>query len=280
MIFSLIVATCGRVKEIDTLFESLSKQSIGPESFEVILVDQNESESLSWIVETHSINLRINHIRSTRKGLSYNRNIGLSAARGDYVCFPDDDCTYYPDTLAMAYKHLKEGTASAVFGAIRDRATGESIIRNWPSSEKKINRYNFYHLFSSITIFAKKSSIRFNENLGAGCYFGSNEDADYTYSLIKKMGNCNYHPDIELWHPKAGVAQFSKEKNRSYGLGFGAFCAAYKFDLFIARLFFLALGYHVSLAALAILRGDLETAEKRWDAFLSRINGFIEYPTK
>ena len=269
------MATYGRDFEIDKAFESFCTQDIGSSNFEIILVDQNTKIDLSPIVAKYADSLRIIHIRSSKKGLSHNRNIGLLRAQGDYVCFPDDDCTYYPDTLNRALYHLKSSNSNAVFGAIRDRTNGENIIRNWPSKNRRLTRYNFFSLYSSITVFCKKNELTFNENLGAGCYFGACEDSEYTYNLIKNLGRCYYFTDIEVWHPKVGLEQFTKEKNISYGLGFGAFSALHKFDFFILRLFFMAIGYHLAVAFISALKGDWRASSRRLDAVSSRIKGFF-----
>lgn len=277
MIFSLILATYGRSDEIENLFHSLTLQTLDTDTFEIIVVDQNDKIDLSEIISSYSERLTISHIKSSRKGLSLNRNIGLKLAKGNYICFPDDDCTYYPDTLEKALFHLKEKNVTAVFGAILDRDTGEDIIRNWPTKNKKITRHNFFNLYSSITIFTKKNEVQFNEALGVGCYFGSYEDSEYVYNLVRKAGECFYFKDIQVWHPKIGIQHFSKEKNISYGLGFGAFCSIHKFDIFIMRLFFMALAYHLSFAVFSVFKGDFLSANKRINSFTSRIKGFFEH---
>lgn len=277
MKFSLILATYGRSIEIDELLRSLKIQNIGVDNFEIIIVDQNDQISIDEVVLKYSGVLNIVHLKSTKKGLSYNRNIGISHAKGDYICFPDDDCTYYPDTLSSVVDCFSNPQVNAVFGAIRDRSTRENIIRQWPLENKKLTKYNFFWLYSSITMFVRKSSIRFNEQLGVGCYFGSCEDSDYAYAFIKNIGGCYYFSNVEVWHPKIGLEEFSREKNHSYGLGFGAFCASHKFDFFILRIYFMSLAFHLAQAVLAIFRLDINAASKRWCAFSSRVIGFYEY---
>lgn len=276
MIFSLILATYGRLSEVSDLLASLEKQTLPLSLFEIIIVDQNDKLDLDPIIAKFKETLNIKHIRSKRKGLSLNRNIGLKLARGSYICFPDDDCKYYPDTLSRVKQHFDSTSANLVLGAIRDRTTDKNIIRNWPSKNIRINRYNFFTLYSSITIFTKRNELLFDENLGVGCYFGSCEDTDYIYRLIKKTKKSLYFSDIEVWHPDPSIISISKEKNISYGLGFGAFYYKHKFDIFIARIYLISLIYHLSLSILSAFRLDYLSMSRRWDAFTSRIKGFIE----
>lgn len=276
MLFSLIVATLGRESEISQLLGSLAVQTIGTENFEVILVDQNEKIDLSPIVSSYRCRLNIVHIKSTRKGLSFNRNVGLSKSKADYICFPDDDCVYYPDTLKRAFICLTTSKAGAVFGAIRDRETNKNIIRDWPDCNVTLNRKNFHRLYSSITIFTRRNEIRFDENLGAGCYFGACEDTQYAYDLVRNITDCKYFPDIEVWHPDQSLEDFTRNKNISYGLGVGAFCAQNISDVHVLRFFVTALIYHLGLAFVGLLKFDFKYALARFDAFVSRARGFAE----
>lgn len=276
ILFSLVVATYGRSTELGRLLESLTWQEILLNQFEVIIVDQNDTIDLSKIIDEYRALLSIVHIKSSKKGLSFNRNIGIRQSRGKYLCFPDDDCTYYPDTLAKALTNFSSPGVSTVFGAIRDRVRGKNIIRNWPQKKVELTRRNFFFLNSSITIFTKNNKVLFDESLGVGCYFGSCEDADFSYRQIKQ-GKAVYYPDIEVWHPEIGLVEFSKEKNISYGLGFGAFCCIHKKDLFIIWIFLAAIGFHLAKGVFAILKFDLEQAGKRKDAVWSRMKGFYQY---
>lgn len=278
--FSLIVATYGRLHEVENLLLSLDSQTLPSELFEIIIVDQNDNINLSPIINKYKKKLNIEHIHSKKKGLSYNRNIGLKNSSGKYVCFPDDDCTYYPDTLSTVLKCFDEKSANTLFGAIRDRATGENIIRKWPKADKEVTRLNFFNLYSSITVFTKLKDFKFNEDLGVGCYFGSCEDSDYCYRLIKEQGNSYYCSNIEVWHPKQSITHFTKEKNISYGLGFGAFCAVHRYDPYITRLLLMAVGFHFFHAIINILKLDSLGYKARIHAALYRIKGFIEYNRK
>lgn len=280
MIFSLIVATLGRKEEIACLLNSLTDQTIGSENFELILVDQNTDIDLRPILELFSAKLKIIHVKSNKLGLSLNRNIGLSVAKGKYICFPDDDCTYYPDTLYTAYKYLERSDCFSALGAIRDRIKRTDIFHKWPSAETPVTKRNFLNLHSSITLFTKANELRFNEDLGAGQYFGSCEDNDYILRLISNYGDCQYFPDIEVWHPPPSISNTSKAKNYSYGLGYGAFFYIHRKNSTIMLTMVAALIYHGLLAIFNLLIFDRASSAKRLDSFISRIKGYYQYRKK
>lgn len=222
-VFSLIIATIGRRQEIAELLASISNQQFDIEKIEIIIVDQNSDNRVKEALRPFA-HLQIRHIQSKRPGLSLNRNIGLKAASGEIVCFPDDDCKFYGDTLSSVSNEFFGEEIDFAIGRIVDRCTGQSVIRNWPIAPKEISRRNFYFLSSSITIFLKRElAPAFNENLGAGCVHGSCEDAEYIYRLLEERRRGRYAPTIEVWHPTPDFAVIPLPKVRSYASGFGYF---------------------------------------------------------
>lgn len=219
IIFSLIVATLDRYDELDKLLESLS--NINFDNFEVIVVDQNQDGFLDDILFKYSNTLNLKHILSPRKGLSFNRNIGLQSACGEYVCFPDDDCTYYPNTLSAAFEFMQDYDLDFLSGRIFDRDLNCNVIKSWPNSNRSINLLNVYTLSSSVTLFAKNKHIRFDEMLGAGSPNGSCEDPDYLIQHLKNGYKGMYTPTIEVNHPIPTKESFNVTKRALYARGFG-----------------------------------------------------------
>ena len=95
--FSLVLCTLGRKDCVDSFLWSLEKQSY--KKFECIIVDQNETDMLLPIVDKYASKFSVVYIRSSIKGLSKNRNIGVNRALGN--AFPEDDCEYLPNTLEV-----------------------------------------------------------------------------------------------------------------------------------------------------------------------------------
>lgn len=219
--FSLIVATYGRERELKDLFNSLLNSDY--KNFEIILVDQNVGGWLVDLVCEFSTKLNIKHIKSEKKGLSLNRNIGLLSATGDVVCFPDDDCTYYNDTLNVVNDFFNTTSFDFVLGRIYDRSLKCNVIKSWPKTERVLNYLNTYFYSSSITIFSRVKQIRFDERLGAGTYLGSCEDPDYILRHMKNDLHGRYTPKIEVNHPIPTLDSFNINKRISYARGFGFF---------------------------------------------------------
>jgi len=280
MKFSLIMATYGRKEEIETFLNSIEQQKYDTSKVEIIIVDQNDKIVLDDICAKYIEKLNIKHIKSEVKGLSFNRNIGLKSAIGDIVAFPDDDCTYYSETLVEIDNYFREhDDVDVVLGKIYDREIKKNIIRNWKNYGYKINSNNFFLSFSSITIFSRRNDILFDNDLGVGTFFGSNEDGDYILQHLRENKIIYYSPSIEVWHPDFSSVVMSDKKVYSYGLGFGALVRKH-LSLPIIFLFFLTIGFHLLILVFAFLSMNKYEINKRYLSIISRMKGFYLYATK
>jgi glycosyltransferase involved in cell wall biosynthesis len=250
MKISLVLPTLGRKIALLQFMDSLivtNSQLSSDDSLELIVVDQNPPDfGLKVLVEKYNEYYSVSYIHSEIKGLSFNRNIGLKLARGDTICFPDDDCLYYPDTLKAVVQFFNlNHEVDAVLGRIYDRQSKKNIIKAWPEQKKVINSLNFYLLSSSITIFVRKSAVLFfDESLGVGAKYGSCEDPDFLYRILKNHSVC-YTPAIDVWHPIPDMSAISLNKVESYSSGFGYFIRK---DISIVKiiLLFMLLGKKVA----------------------------------
>ncbi|QHS14344.1 glycosyltransferase family 2 protein [Shewanella sp. Arc9-LZ] len=227
MYFSLILPTLGRKTDLIRFVSSLRFAAEKVDNkLELIVIDQNDKLfGLKEVLETLQCDFDIIYIHSDIKGLSYNRNLGLKVCNGKYIAFPDDDCTYYPDTLKVVLDLLDMGDEiDFIVGQIVDVKTNQKIIKNWPEVIKKITFLNYYFLSSSITIFAKfDKNDYFDVSLGAGGLFGSCEDPDFLYTKLLKGKKGIYYPSVKVWHPIPDFSSIDNCKVFNYASGFGYF---------------------------------------------------------
>jgi GT2 family glycosyltransferase len=95
---SVIICTFNRARLLKRALRALSRQSLASELFEVVVVDDCSSD------DTHDVcNAMVRELPGLRYvsteengGPSRARNIGVRAARGDYILFTDDDCVAEP----------------------------------------------------------------------------------------------------------------------------------------------------------------------------------------
>ena len=270
--FSLIMATFGRKEVVEQLIISLLRQTY--KYFVLIVLDQNEDDRVYNIFKKFNKQIQIKYIKSQKKGLSANRNIGLQFADGDIIAFPDDDCEYKPDTLEFINNYFLNNNYSILTINFEDKFSGKY---QYSVCKKNITLHNFTKIACSITIFTRSDAIKniyFDEKLGVGSVFGSREETDFLcYLLLKKSLNGFFDGTYSIYH-RILTSNFSK-KNPSYGAsGLGAFhkklIIYYKYYRLLPGFFLLLIKNIIALLLMPQKKYFYETLK-------GKIQGFFNY---
>lgn len=287
MKFSLVIATCGRLAEVDALLRSLRAQT--HQDFEVIVVDQNPPDFLREVRQRHEHAFqRLLWRQVSFKAANLARNIGLDEACGDVVSFADDDCEYQPDTLATVADLFDHYPACGVLtGKAVEKLSGEDSMGLWPAEEEPVGLRNVLMLSLEFTTFFRRAVLadeRLDPAFGPGTRFGSREGPDLMLRLLYRgVGMC-FSPRICLIHPHKFTSLTDPAflcRTRSYELGFGALLAKHV-RLARSPRAIAMLVWHVVLHGLLGLTKNLlmlRGAKVRfWGLLLrSRATGFAEY---
>jgi len=108
---SVIVCSYNGAKTLDRCLESL--KHLEYPDYEVILVDDGSKDNTPEIAAKHPW---IVSIRQENKGLSYARNVGGYAAKGEVIAYTDSDCMADPDWLYFLVGTLISGEYAGVGG--------------------------------------------------------------------------------------------------------------------------------------------------------------------
>lgn len=102
---SVIVPTFNRPERLRTALHSLARQSF--QNYEVIVVN-DAGLPVEAVVKDLNHDGRITLVNHDRnRGLAASRNTGLRQAKGQYVCYLDDDDRYLPDHLETLLSNLE-----------------------------------------------------------------------------------------------------------------------------------------------------------------------------
>jgi GT2 family glycosyltransferase len=198
--FDLVLATVGRVEELEHCLTSLEFQT--HRNFRVIVVDQNPEPRLRHVLEGKSFDVL--HLRS-EPGLSHARNAALPHLTADVVAFPDDDCAYEQGVLA----HVG-GLLTGDSGL--DGVTGRSVDRgghsspSWEQNAADLTSGNLWNRAISYTIFLRREVVEnvgpFDERLGLGSdeAWSSGEEIDYLIRAVKGGARIRYDPSLTVHH--------------------------------------------------------------------------------
>jgi glycosyltransferase involved in cell wall biosynthesis len=117
---SIIICTYNRAALLKRTLKSLSCQTLKPEDFEVIVVDDGSRDSTAEVCETLSHGMpNLKYISTGRnRGTGCAANVGVQSSKGDYLIFTDDDCIARNDwaesmRAALAKYPLIAGTVAS-----------------------------------------------------------------------------------------------------------------------------------------------------------------------
>lgn len=273
---TLVLATIQRVAELQRCLDALVQQT--DQHFDIVIVDQNTDGRLDSLVQDYQARgLVIDHRRSSLRGLSLARNLGLEGARGDVIGFPDDDCWYEPDTVAQ------------VLGQFEKDAALEGLVGHWAEqAAAKAEGPRGAHLLcwedwsqfrggdaSSITLFFRRPVLErvsgFDERLGVGRWYGAGEETDLVLRLLRAGSTLRHEPSVVVHHPFQQTDQrplaLQSASHRSRSRGTGALYMKHQLGMWViirgltapvARALFAKLPAQQLILACATVRGRIE----------------------
>lgn len=214
---SVIICTYNRAQFLPQVLQGLAIQTLAPDLFEIILVDNNSKDQTAEICtdfrqKNPSINFR--YVLETRQGLSFARNRGIDEAQSDILVFIDDDAIPEKEYLYHISRFF-ETTPDAAAAGGRIYPLFESKRPVWmpdilTSLVAAIDLGDHVCLFKKkfpigANMIFRKSTIRkygpFNVNLGRrGDNLEGAEEKDLFLRVTKAGEKVYYIPDAIVHH--------------------------------------------------------------------------------
>lgn len=218
---SIVVATRDRPDDLRDCLRSLVElRSARP--VELIVVDNNPDSGLTAPVVAEFPSARL--VRETRGGLSYARNAGIAASRGDIILTTDDDVVVPPDWVERIVKPFVRADVMVVTGNVlpRELETASQqafeayggLGRGFEPFEADRAWFEAWRREGAPTwdlgatanaafrasIFADPRIGLLDEALGAGTPTGCSEDTYVFYKVLKAGYTLVYEPAAHVWH--------------------------------------------------------------------------------
>lgn len=225
MKYIAVVNTLNRDKNlVERCLHSLLSQDIKPQK--VILIDQNDDELI--LSKSIMLNPIFTRIKVKFKSISSARNSLKIPENTEWIFFCDDDgyaCRNYskvlndlilnnPNIEIFAGSVIREDNVE--FYSLRHKKGGSlSKFRN----TKNLMGSNFV---VKATTFDRLQ--RFDENFGAGSYWGSSEDTDFCWKAFFQKIPIEFYPELKVYHvpPFNESIKTGIKKSYLYGIGKGA----------------------------------------------------------
>jgi glycosyltransferase involved in cell wall biosynthesis len=145
--FSVIIPTYNRAEALSNNLKQLVNQTF--KNFEVVISDDGSVDNTEDVVKSFNNILDISYIKSINSGgPARPRNMGVSVARADWICFLDSDDSWYPKKLEVLKEHIfKFSLLNVVFYhpmLVKHGNKGMYIIGNTVCNQETLYEDLFY----------------------------------------------------------------------------------------------------------------------------------------
>ena len=207
--FSVIVPTYNRQRVLAQCLDALSRQSVAPDIFEVIVVDDGSSDGTEQLCRNFRAAFPFQYLRQLNAGAGAARRRGVRHARGEYLVLLNDDTITAPDLLAEHRKahQVCANDRQAVLGdfrfppAAQDRALTRFLIASpffFPQATLRPGTYWEYTYVVTCNLSVEREAV-----LAVGSFdphFRVAEDSDLGLRLSRKGFCVRYVPEAQAIH--------------------------------------------------------------------------------
>jgi glycosyltransferase involved in cell wall biosynthesis len=115
---SVVIPTRNRSEMLRELLDSLASQTLGPDRFEVVVVDNGSTDGTTELLEgiAPTVPYALRTVRQDNAGPASGRNRGWRLASAPLVAFTDDDCVATPSWLEALVSSAESRPGAIVQG--------------------------------------------------------------------------------------------------------------------------------------------------------------------
>lgn len=241
---SVVVATYDRPDDLRGCLESLRGQ-VSSRDIEVVVVDNHPASGLTPPVVAGFPGVVL--VEERRAGLSYARNAGIVASRGEIILMTDDDVVAPPDWIERIARAFDQPHVKIVTGNVLPIELGTEaqrrfeqyggLGRGFAPKEFGPGWFGWFSRHAVPTwqlgatanagfradIFRHPEIGLLDERLGAGSPTGCSEDTYLFYRTLKAGFTVRYEPTAWVWHRHRRDEAALRRQVRSYSKGHVAY---------------------------------------------------------
>ena len=205
---TVVISTRNRGERIAETIETILLNDYP--DFEVRVIDQSDGDATAAALRRFLNDPRLLYLRTTSRGLSAGRNLGIQGARNELVAITDDDCRIPADWLReLASSFGVDRRIGVVFGSVHPgpHDSGRGFIMSYSRkgsylARSVLDQYRLECLAACMGV--RKSVWRalggFDELLGAGAPFPSAEEMDFAIRTLSAGSYVYESPAFSVLH--------------------------------------------------------------------------------
>jgi GT2 family glycosyltransferase len=223
-LFSIIIPTCGRPRQLTACIQSLAALRFPRDQFEVVVVDDGDDISLDGIVAPFCNTLELRLIRQANAGPAIARNTGGLHATGEFLAFTDDDCAPAPGWLTALVRHFAKHPDWMIGGrtinALPDNpySTASQLLVDY--------LYGYYNAKSEDAVFFTSNNLALSAHhfRAVGGFdqrfpIAAAEDREFCDRWISTGHRMVYAPDAIVYHSHSLTCRKFLQQHFGYGRG-------------------------------------------------------------
>ncbi|HXJ39074.1 MAG TPA: glycosyltransferase [Bryobacteraceae bacterium] len=235
---SVVICTRERPEALSRCLGSLQKLEEAP--LETVVVDNAPGTEATRQVVAEFPGVR--YRAEPRSGLSYARNTGVEASRGDIVAFTDDDVLVTGNWLRELMRPFRDPNVMCATGLVipaEMEVPEQTLFEHWMSFQRGYAGQKFgpawmktfrsapavWDIGAGASMAIRRSAFGqhglFDTRLGAGAA-GCSEDSEFWYRLIAAGHTCEYTPRALVRHQHRANRQSLARQIRMYSRGHAA----------------------------------------------------------
>lgn len=182
---SVIIPTLNRADQLSKTLQSLAEQNSLADA-EIIVIDNGSTDNTKFVIEQYSNQIPgLNYAYNDMPGLLTGRHLGITLAKGDVLCFLDDDVELNPDYVQNVAVLFKQRT-DIHFATGANLPKYEAEPPQWLESFWEKNSEGIFCSWLSLLDFGQNEKI-----IDPGFVWGLNFCCRKTTAI--KLGG--FHPD-------------------------------------------------------------------------------------
>lgn len=221
---TVVLPTFNRRRRLERVLGGLDRQSVPPECFEVVIVDDGSTDDTQeWLSRNSARRYGVSSIRQANAGPATARNTGIEAARGEFLLFLDDDVE---PTEQLIAEHLRCHDAESNVVVIGPLASLPHYAQPWVAWEQAKLEAQYAAMLrgdwapSFRQFWTGNASVAKSEVLAAGGFdpsFLRGEDVELGRRLHMRGLGFRFNPKARgLHHAERSLAAWEK-MHASYG---------------------------------------------------------------